>query len=231
MIHRNMRAHSFIDNNIPSRVEPHATTVTILQATFQAASGKSPSAAFCAATPASPTGPGAAAGISLIFACSSAGEPCPVEGTIDVSEFCFSKFSSSLSFTFDESSSQGTVRKRHKKRPTTIEVSVSSLCSQNQESTNHATSSKSTEIPHHQVSNRVDLAMIIHQKVLCWAELVSKFASSLHVIERRYSRYLQNLARKSRSHDPTSAALSPFNFRLISTTNPFGYRKTYPIAL
>jgi hypothetical protein len=37
-------------NNIASRVELHATTVTILQATFQAPSGKNSSAGFCAST-------------------------------------------------------------------------------------------------------------------------------------------------------------------------------------
>lgn len=37
-------------NDIASRMEPHSTTVTILKTTFQAASGKSSSAGFCAST-------------------------------------------------------------------------------------------------------------------------------------------------------------------------------------
>ena len=40
------RGRSLI-NNIVSGIGPHATNVTILQTTFQAAPGKSSSAAFC----------------------------------------------------------------------------------------------------------------------------------------------------------------------------------------
>ena len=48
-------------NNTASGIEPHSTTVTILQTTFQAASAKSSSAAFYASISASPEGPGMAA--------------------------------------------------------------------------------------------------------------------------------------------------------------------------
>ena len=60
-----------------------------------------------------------------------------------------------------------------KKGRTAIEVSVSSLCAQNEESTDHTicNNGKSTEIPHQRVSNQVNLAMILDPEVLWLTEL------------------------------------------------------------